>query len=46
MFATLMLTGIQWVYVFLGSAAGLYILYKLLPAIIGKAASAINPPKK
>lgn len=29
-----LLTGVQWIYVFLGSAAGLYILYKLLPAII------------
>lgn len=36
MYSALFLTGIQWVYVFAGSAAGLYILVKLLPAIIKK----------
>lgn len=36
------MTGIQWVYVFVGSAAGLYILYKLLPAIIARFSKKIS----
>lgn len=34
MIFAMFLTGVQWGYTFVGSAAVLYILYKLLPVII------------